>query len=74
MQAELYSDGAKIGGSFVPVTETGTKTFTFDVSDTLTKFNVCFDGCAVTKVKIYDNRSPIPAEDRRKKLLMNLQA
>ena len=61
MQAELYSDGAKIGGSFVPVTETGTKTFTFDVSDTLTKFNVCFDGCAVTKVKIYDNRSPIPA-------------
>ncbi|WP_459812971.1 glycoside hydrolase family 5 protein, partial [Hominimerdicola sp. 21CYCFAH17_S] len=62
MQAELYSDGAKIGGSFVPVTETGTKTFTFDVSDTLTKFNVCFDGCAVTKVKIYDNRSPIPAE------------
>ena len=62
MQAELYSDGAKIGGSFIPVTETGTKTFTFDVSDTLTKFNVCFDGCAVTKVKIYDNRSPIPAE------------
>ena len=62
MQAELYSDGAKIGGSFVPVTETGTKTFTFDVSDTLTKFNVCFDGCAVTKVKIYDNRSTIPAE------------
>ena len=61
MQAELYSDGAKIGGSFIPVTETGTKTFTFDVSDTLTKFNVCFDGCAVTKVKIYDNRSPIPA-------------
>ena len=62
MQAELYSDGAKIGGSFVPVTETGTKTFTFDVSDTLTKFNVCFDGCTVTKVRIYDNRSPIPAE------------
>ena len=62
MQAELYSDGAKIGGSFVPVTETGTRTFTFDVSNTLTKFNVCFDGCAVTKVKIYDNRSPIPAE------------
>ena len=62
MQAELYSDGAKIGGSFIPVTETGTRTFTFDVSNTLTKFNVCFDGCAVTKVKIYDNRSPIPAE------------
>ena len=62
MQAELYSDGAKIGGSFIPVTETGTKTFTFDVSNTLTKFNVCFDGCTVTKVRIYDNRSPIPAE------------
>lgn len=62
MQAELYSEGAKIGGSFIPVTETGTKTFTFDVSNALTKFNVCFDGCTVTKVKIYDNRSAIPAE------------
>lgn len=62
MQAELYSDNAKIGGSFIPVTETGPRTFTFDVSKDLTEFNVCFDGCTVTKVKIYDNRSPIPAE------------
>ena len=62
MQAELYSDNAKIGGSFIPVTETGPRTFTFDVSKDLTEFNVCFDGCTVTKVKIYDNRSPIPAQ------------
>ena len=62
MQAELYSDNAKIGGSFIPVTETGPRTFTFDVSKALTEFNVCFDGCTVTKVTIYDNRSPIPAE------------
>lgn len=62
MQAELYSDNAKIGGSFIPVTETGPRTFTFDVSKDLTEFNVCFDGCTVTKVKIYDNRSSIPAE------------
>ena len=62
MQAELYSNNAKIGGSFIPVTETGPRTFTFDVSKDLTEFNVCFDGCTVTKVKIYDNRSPIPAQ------------
>ena len=62
MQAELNSDNAKIGGSFIPVTETGPRTFTFDVSKDLTEFNVCFDGCTVTKVKIYDNRSPIPAQ------------
>ncbi|WP_124100739.1 glycoside hydrolase family 5 protein [Ruminococcus sp. Marseille-P6503] len=62
MQAELYSGSAKIGGSFIPVTETGPRTFTFDVSKDLTEFNVCFDGCTVTEVKIYDNRSPIPAQ------------
>lgn len=61
MQAELYSDNAKIGGSFIPVT-LGEHKYTFDVSKNLTEFNVCFDGCTVTKVKIYDNRSPIPAE------------
>lgn len=61
MQAELYSGGAKIGGSFIPVT-LGEHKYTFDVSKDLTEFNVCFDGCTVTKVKIYDNRSPIPAE------------
>lgn len=56
MQAELYS-----GGSFIPVT-LGEHKYTFDVSKDLTEFNVCFDGCTVTKVKIYDNRSPIPAQ------------
>lgn len=61
MQAELYSDNAKIGGSFIPVT-LGEHKYTFDVSKDLTEFNVCFDGCTVTKVKIYDNRSPVPAE------------
>ena len=61
MQAELYSDNAKIGGSFIPVT-LGEHKYTFDVSKDLTEFNVCFDGCTITKVKIYDNRSPIPAE------------
>lgn len=61
MQAELYSDNAKIGGSFIPVT-LGEHKYTFDVSKDLTEFNVCFDGCTVTEVKIYDNRSPIPAE------------
>ena len=61
MQAELYSNNAKIGGSFIPVT-LGEHKYTFDVSKDLTEFNVCFDGCTVTKVKIYDNRSPIPAE------------
>ena len=61
MQAELYSDNAKIGGSFIPVT-LGEHKYTFDVSKDLTEFNVCFDGCTVTKVKIYDNRSPIPAQ------------
>ena len=61
MQAELYSGGAKIGGSFIPVT-LGEHKYTFDVSKDLTEFNVCFDGCTVTEVKIYDNRSPIPAE------------
>ena len=62
MQAELYSQGSKIGGAYVPVTETGTKVYTFDVSDDLTEFNVCFDGCTVTQVRIYDNRSDIPEE------------
>lgn len=61
MQAELYSDNAKIGGSFIPVT-LGEHKYTFDVSKDLTEFNVCFDGCTVTEVKIYDNRSPIPTE------------
>ena len=61
MQAELYSNNSKIGGSFIPVT-LGTHKYTFDVSNDLTEFNVCFDGCTVTQVRIYDNRSPIPAE------------
>lgn len=62
MQAELYSQDSKIGGAFVPVTETGTKVYTFDVSNDLTEFNVCFDGCTVTQVRIYDNRSDILEE------------
>ena len=61
MQAELYSKGSKIGGSYIPVT-LGTHKYTFDVSRDLTEFNVCFDGCTVTQVRIYDNRSDIPAE------------
>ncbi|MDE6103073.1 MAG: glycoside hydrolase family 5 protein [Oscillospiraceae bacterium] len=28
----------------------------------MTEFNVCFDGCTVKEIKIYDNRSPIPKE------------
>lgn len=58
VQAELYSEGAKIGGDYIPVESTGQRIFSFDVSDDLTSFNVCFDGCTVTNVKIYDNRSP----------------
>ena len=61
MQAELYSKEQKIGGAYIPVT-LGTHKYTFDVSDSLTEFNVCFDGCTVKEIKIYDNRSPIPAE------------
>ena len=61
MQAELYSKGSKIGGSYIPVM-LGTHKYTFDVSRDLTEFNVCFDGCTVTQVRIYDNRSDIPAE------------
>lgn len=61
MQAELYSQEQKIGGAYIPVT-LGTHKYTFDVSDSLTEFNVCFDGCTVKEIKIYDNRSPIPAE------------
>lgn len=57
MQAELYSQDSKIGGSYIPVT-LGTHKYTFDVSNELTEFNVCFDGCTVTNVKIYDNRTP----------------
>lgn len=60
MQAELYSGGAKIAGDYVPVTETGEKVYNFDISRQLTSFNVCFDGCTVTKVRIYDNRSQVP--------------
>lgn len=61
MQAELYSQDSKIGGSYIPVT-LGTHKYTFDVSNELTEFNVCFDGCTVTQVRIYDNRSDIPTE------------
>lgn len=61
MQAELYSKEQKIGGAYIPVT-LGTHKYTFDVSDSLTEFNVCFDGCTVKEIKIYDNRSDIPAE------------
>lgn len=61
MQAELYSKEQKIGGAYIPVT-LGTHMYTYDVSDSLTEFNVCFDGCTVKEIKIYDNRSPIPAE------------
>ena len=61
MQAELYSKEQKIGGAYIPVT-LGTHKYTFDVSDSLNEFNVCFDGCTVKEIKIYDNRSPIPAE------------
>lgn len=61
MQAELYSKGNKIGGSYIPVT-LGTHKYTFDVSRGITEFNVCFDGCTVKQVKIYDNRSPIPTK------------
>lgn len=28
----------------------------------MTEFNVCFDGCTVKEIKIYDNRSDIPEE------------
>ena len=59
-QAELYSGDAKIAGDYVPVTETGEKVYNFDISRQLTSFNVCFDGCTVTKVRIYDNRSQVP--------------
>lgn len=58
VQAELYSNGSKIGGDYIPVEETGERTFNFDVSNDLTEFNVCFDECTVTKVRIYDNRTP----------------
>ena len=58
VQAELYSKGNKIGGDYIPVEETGERTFNFDVSNDLTEFNVCFDKCTITKVKIYDNRTP----------------
>ena len=58
VQAELYSKGNKIGGNYIPVEETGERTFNFDVSNDLTEFNVCFDKCTITKVKIYDNRTP----------------
>lgn len=61
MQAELYSKEQKIGGAYIPVT-LGTHKYTFDVSDSLTEFNVCFDGCTVKEIIIYDNRSDIPAE------------
>lgn len=61
MQAELYSKEQKIGGAYIPVT-LGTHKYTFDVSDSLTEFNVCFDGCTVKEIKIYDNRSDIPEE------------
>lgn len=61
MQAELYSQDSKIGGSYIPVT-LGTHKYTFDVSNELTEFNVCFEGCTVTQVRIYDNRSDIPTE------------
>ena len=61
MQAELYSKEQKIGGAYIPVA-LGTHKYTFDVSDSLTEFNVCFDGCTVKEIKIYDNRSEIPAE------------
>lgn len=61
MQAELYSKEQKIGGAYIPVI-LGTHKYTFDVSDSLTEFNVCFDGCTVKEIKIYDNRSPIPEE------------
>lgn len=61
MQAELYSQESKVGGSYIPVT-LGTHKYTFDVSNELTEFNVCFDGCTVTQVRIYDNRSDIPTE------------
>lgn len=44
MQGELYSKEQKIGGAYIPVT-LGTYKYTFDVSDSLTEFNVCFDGC-----------------------------
>ncbi|WP_337403505.1 glycoside hydrolase family 5 protein [Porcipelethomonas sp.] len=59
MQAELYSNEQKIGGAYVPVTKLNQDVvYTFDVSNELTEFNVCFDGCTVTNVKIYDNRTP----------------
>ena len=40
VQAELYSKGNKIGGDYIPVEETGERTFNFDVSNDLTEFNV----------------------------------
>lgn len=58
VQAELYSKGNKIGGDYIPVEETGERTFNFDVSNDLTEFNVCFDRCTINKVRIYDNRTP----------------
>lgn len=58
VQAELYSNGNKIGGDYIPVEGTGERIFNFDVSDDLTEFNVCFDRCTITKVRIYDNRTP----------------
>lgn len=58
VQAELYSKGNKIGGDYIPVEGTGERIFNFDVSNDLTEFNVCFDRCTITKVRIYDNRTP----------------
>lgn len=60
LQAELYSNEEKIAGDYVPITQTGEVVYTFDISSALTSFNVCFDGCTVTSVRVYDNRSEVP--------------
>lgn len=58
VQAKILNQNNEIiAGGDVQITETGEKVYTYELSTALTSVKVCFEACAVTKIRIYDNRS-----------------
>ena len=57
VQAEIHSGNNKIAGDYVEINEVGEKVYTYELSTALTEISVRFSACAVTKIRIYDNRS-----------------
>ena len=58
VQAKIFNQNNEtIAGGDVQVTETGEKVYTYELSTALTAINLYFSDCAVTQIRIYDNRS-----------------